>query len=147
MTHICISKLNIIGSDNGLTHGWCQAIIWTNAGILLIGYSGTKFSEILIAIQTFSFKKMHLKLLSGKLLLLTKPQWVLLPAVKMHLWRGFILLLQLKYEHLDIITNILQTTFQMLFCLKKTCVFLSKFASFLFDWQKDSLNSGLELDR
>ena len=68
MTHICISELNIIGSDNGLSPGRHQASIWTNAGILLIGYSGTNFSEILITIQTFSFKKMHLKLMSGKLL-------------------------------------------------------------------------------
>ena len=36
-THICISKLTIIGSDNGLSPGRCQAIIWTNAGILLMG--------------------------------------------------------------------------------------------------------------
>ena len=33
--YICISILTIIGSDNGLSPGWCQAIIWTNAGILL----------------------------------------------------------------------------------------------------------------
>ena len=43
-----------------------QAIIWTNAGILLIGPLGTNFSEILITIETFSFKKMHLKILSAK---------------------------------------------------------------------------------
>ena len=46
-THICISKLTIIGSDNGLSPGRRQAIIWTNAGILLIGTLGTYFSEIL----------------------------------------------------------------------------------------------------
>ena len=33
MTHICVSKLIIIGSDNGLSHGRRQAIIWSNAGI------------------------------------------------------------------------------------------------------------------
>ena len=33
------------------------AIIWTNDGILLIGPMGTNFSEILIEIYTFSFKK------------------------------------------------------------------------------------------
>ena len=38
VTHICISKLTIIGSDNGLSPGRRQAIIWTNAGILLIGF-------------------------------------------------------------------------------------------------------------
>ena len=35
--HIFLSKLTIIGSDNGLSPSWCQAIIWTDAGILLIG--------------------------------------------------------------------------------------------------------------
>ena len=66
VTHICVNKLTIIGSDNSLSPGRCQAIIWTNAGILLIGHLGTNFSEILIEIYTFSFKKMHLKMLSGK---------------------------------------------------------------------------------
>ena len=65
-THICVSKLPIIDSDNGLSPGRCQAIIWTNAGILLIGPLGTKFSEILIKIHAFSFKKMHLKMSSVK---------------------------------------------------------------------------------
>ena len=68
----CVSKLTIIGSDNSLLPGQCQAIIWTNAGILLIGPLETNFSEILIEIHTFSFKKMHLKMLSGKL----RPYWV-----------------------------------------------------------------------
>ena len=66
VTHICVSKLTIIGSDNGLSPGRCQAIIWTSAGILLIGSLGTNFSEILIGIQTFSFKKMQLKMSSAK---------------------------------------------------------------------------------
>ena len=64
--HICVSKLIIIGSDNGLSPGWRQTIIWTNAGILLIEPQWTKFSKILIEIQTFSFKKMHLKTSSAK---------------------------------------------------------------------------------
>ena len=66
MTHICVSKLIIIGSDNGLSRGRRQAFIWTNAWILLIGPWGTNFSESLITIQTFSFKKMHLKMSSAK---------------------------------------------------------------------------------
>ena len=65
-THICVGKLTIIGSDNGLWPGRCLAIIWTNAGILLIGPLRTNFSEILIGIQTFSFKKMHKKKSSAK---------------------------------------------------------------------------------
>ena len=66
MTHICVSKLTIIGSDNGLSPGRHQAIIWTNAGILLIEPLGTNFNEILIGIQIFSFKKMRLKMSSAK---------------------------------------------------------------------------------
>ena len=66
VAHICFSKLTIIGSDNGLSPDRPQAIIWTNAGILSIGPLGTKLSEILIAIDIFSFKKMHLKMSSGK---------------------------------------------------------------------------------
>ena len=65
-THICVGKLTIIGSDNGLSPGRRQAIIWTIAGILLIGSLGRNFGEILIGIQTFSFKKIHLKMSSVK---------------------------------------------------------------------------------
>ena len=65
--YICVGNLTIIGPDNGLLPGRCQAIIWTNAGILLIGPWGTNFREILISIQTFSFKKKkHLKMSSAK---------------------------------------------------------------------------------
>ena len=66
VTHICVSKLTIIGSDNGLSLDRRQAIIWTNAGILLIWTLGTNFSEILSEIHAFSFKKMHLKMSSAK---------------------------------------------------------------------------------
>ena len=66
LIHICVGKLTTISSDSGLSPGRRQAIIWTNAGILLIGPLGTNFSGILIEIYTFSFKKMHLKMLSGK---------------------------------------------------------------------------------
>ena len=50
VTHIYVSKLTIIGSDNGLSPGRRQAIIWTIAGILLIGPLGANFREILIGI-------------------------------------------------------------------------------------------------
>ena len=56
-THICVGKLTIIASDNGLSPGRRQAIIWTNAMILLIGPLGTNFSEILGKIHSFSFKR------------------------------------------------------------------------------------------
>ena len=66
MTHINVSKLTIISSHNGMAADRRQAIIWTNAGILLIGPMGTNFSEIVIEIHTFSSKQMHLKMSSAK---------------------------------------------------------------------------------
>ena len=78
VTYVCVSNLTIIVSDNGLSPGRRQAIIWTNAGILLIGPLGTNFSEILIGIQTFSFKKIHLKMSSAK----WRPLWLGLNVLK-----------------------------------------------------------------
>ena len=66
VSHICIDDLTINGADNGLSPGWRKAVIRTSAGILLIGPLGTNFSEILIAILIFSFKKMRLKVSSAK---------------------------------------------------------------------------------
>ena len=57
LTHICVDKLTIICSDNGLSPGRRQTIIWTNDGISLIRTLGTNFNEILHEIHTFSFKK------------------------------------------------------------------------------------------
>ena len=66
VTHIYVSRLTITGSDNALSPNRRQAIIWTNAGILLIQISGTTFSEILSKIPTFSFNKTHVKMSSAK---------------------------------------------------------------------------------
>ena len=65
-THICFSNLTIIGSDNGLSLSQRQAIIWTNAGILLIGPLRTNFNKISSKIQTFSFKKICLNVSCAK---------------------------------------------------------------------------------
>ena len=66
VTHIWVGNLTIIGPDNSLSPCRRQAIIWTSAGLLLIGPLGTNFSEILIEILTFSFKKTHLEVSSAK---------------------------------------------------------------------------------
>ena len=66
MTQIYVGKLTIFGSDNGLSPGRRQTIIWTNAGISLIGPLGINLTEILTEIHTFSFKKLHLKMSSVK---------------------------------------------------------------------------------
>ena len=66
VTHICVNDLTSIGSDNGLSPDRRQAIIRTNAGILLIRPLGTNFSEFLVEVLIFSFKKMRLKVSSAK---------------------------------------------------------------------------------
>ena len=70
-----VNKFDIIGSDNGLSPVRHQTNIWTNADLLPIEPSGTNFSEILITISIFPFKKMRLKM-SAKLAILYWPQWV-----------------------------------------------------------------------
>ena len=54
VTHVCVGKLITIGSENG------QAIIRTNAELLLIRTLGAHFNETLSKIHTFSFKEMNL---------------------------------------------------------------------------------------
>ena len=100
VTHICVGKLSIIGSDNGLSPSRCQAIIWTNVGILLIGTLGTNFSDISIEIYTFSLKKMHLKMSSGK----WRPCCLGLNALS-SLWRPLLWLLR-WYPHHFTTTNL-----------------------------------------
>ena len=72
--HICVSKIIIIDSYNGLSPGQCKAIIWTNARLLLIGPLGINFSEILIQINIYSLKKTFV------LSILSQPQWVKVSA-------------------------------------------------------------------
>ena len=103
-------------ANNGLSPGWRQAIVWTNARILLIRPLGTNFSEILIEIHTFTFKKIHLKMPSGKWqpfcldLNVVNALWVLSPEQAGMLWGGvsallsnsefFMDLFQIHWEHL-----------------------------------------------
>ena len=61
VTHIWVGKLTSIGSDSGLSPGRREAIIWTNAGMLLIGHLETNLNEMLLEIRTSSLKKMRLK--------------------------------------------------------------------------------------
>ena len=68
------NNLAIIVSDNGLSPCRCQAIIWTNAGLLLIGPSGTNFSKNInsyIFIQENAFVNFVCKIAAT----LSPPQW------------------------------------------------------------------------
>ena len=66
VTHICVSRVTTTGSDNGLSPGRRQAIIWTSAGILLIVPLRINFSENSVEILAVSFMKMQMKVSSGK---------------------------------------------------------------------------------
>ena len=61
VTHICVNKLTVIGSDNGLSHERRQVTIWSNVGMLLNRTVGRKFGEIRSTIHTFSLKKIYFK--------------------------------------------------------------------------------------
>ena len=65
MMHICVGKLPVIGSNNGLLPGQHQVIIGSN-GDTLIGPLWTNFCEIFIEIQTLLLKKMCSKMWSEK---------------------------------------------------------------------------------
>ena len=71
-----VSKLTIIGSDNGLSPGRRQAIIWTNSGILLIRTLGTNFSEILSEIHAFWSKNAFENVVCEMASILSRPQCV-----------------------------------------------------------------------
>ena len=60
--HICSNELDSISSCNGLSLIQHQAITWTNVDLSSFGPLGTKFREIQIKIQDFSFMKMRLKM-------------------------------------------------------------------------------------
>ena len=57
MAHICVSRPTSISSDNALSPDRRQAIIWTNAGILVIGPLRINLNEISIEIETFKKNK------------------------------------------------------------------------------------------
>ena len=72
MMHTCISKITSIGSDTDLSPDRCQAIIWINAGILLIRPSGTNLSEFFsqnsyIFIQENAFENVFWKMAAIRL--------------------------------------------------------------------------------
>ena len=68
-THICVNKLTFLVQTIRVACRLAIAkpfIIFNNAGILLIELVETDFIGTLIEINSFSFKKMHSKMLSGK---------------------------------------------------------------------------------
>ena len=66
VTHIYISKLTTIGSDNGLSHGQCQSHHLNQCWNIVNWTLRNKLQWYLNLNLTFSFKKIHLKMLSGK---------------------------------------------------------------------------------
>ena len=85
MTHICVSKLTIIRSDNCLSLSRRQAIIWTIAGILLTGPLGTNFSELRKIQSKMSSAKWRPFCLGLNVLISLMTSFPAYPAVG---WRG-----------------------------------------------------------
>ena len=86
--HIYVSKLTIIDSDNGLSPGQHQAIIWTNAAILLIGPLGTNFSEINRNLYIFIQENPLENVIWKMVAFLFWPQRVKLPGAGAGTFRG-----------------------------------------------------------
>ena len=100
VAHICVGNLTITGSDNGLSHGRRQAIIWANAGILFIEPLGTVFSEIVIWIHIFSFQEYAFEnVLCEMAAILSRPQFV-------NMWLGLVSTLRPQYSGQHFATNI-----------------------------------------
>ena len=86
MTHICVSKLASIGSDNGLSPGRWYAIIWPNAGKLIIDPLGNKFNEILIKSIHFHFQENEFENVVWKMAaILSRPECVSKPVIQLQL--------------------------------------------------------------
>ena len=64
----------IIDSDNDLSIVRYQVIVWTNIGLLLIGAQRTRFCELWITAQQFSYQKINLKTVHKM-----SASWLLLP--------------------------------------------------------------------
>ena len=74
-----------IGSDNGLSPVWLQAITWTNNGLLSIGNLGTNFSEIWIKIHNFSFMKNAFEYVVCEMVaILSRGRWINTLRLVMH---------------------------------------------------------------
>ena len=87
MTHICVNKIAIIGSDNGLSPERHQAIIWTNAGILLIWPLGAKLQwnfnrNAYIFIRENACENIAWKMTA----ILSRLQWVNQPVIEVCEW-------------------------------------------------------------
>ena len=66
VTHICVGNSTIIGSDNGLSPGRAPSHYLNQCWNIVNRTLGNKLQWNLNAIETFSFKEMHLKLSSAK---------------------------------------------------------------------------------
>ena len=73
LTHICISKLTIIGPVNGLA-----PTIWTNSAILLIESLGINFSGIIRENHRFLFRKRQFNVVWKMAAILSRPQYLMI---------------------------------------------------------------------
>ena len=116
MTHKCVSKLIIIVSDNGLSHGDKPLSELTMNGLLNQCWNivnpnlRSNFSEIVSEIHIFSFRKMHLKMSAAK--------WPFCPGLNVsticHVFTAYIQMLGLIVRYISHLTY---------FQSEKLCIF------------------------
>ena len=71
-----IGNLTIIGSDNGFSPGWRQAIIWSSAGILLTGVLEANFNKIFYRNSYIFIQGNAFESASEMVAILFRTQWV-----------------------------------------------------------------------
>ena len=112
VTPVCISNLTINRSDNSLSPGRRQAIIRTNAGMLLIGPLVTNLSEILIEIHTFLIQENAFHNVVCKMVaILSRPQcvnktWALLVRYTSNFLLRFIGMVSFFWSRVCVVTAI-----------------------------------------
>ena len=84
-----------IGSNNGLSPIWNQAIIWTNAELLSIGPLGTNFDDILIKTLFFIQENASENIVCEIAAILTRGRWV--GSVQISIAREYLLFVLNKF--------------------------------------------------
>ena len=133
--YICISIQTIIGSDNGLLTGRQQAIIWTTAGILLMGFLGTNVNRILtqntyILIKGNPFENIIWKMV----VILSQPQCVNPSEISWDV-RHNLLTTDGKYRSTSWTDSIALLTFYVLNCFEETWKKIVIF-SYFYKWHR-----------
>ena len=121
VTHVCVSKLTFIVSDNGLSPGWRQAIIWTQCWNVVNWTLGSKLQWTFYQNSNIFFQENAFEnIVFEKAAILSRPQCVnKLKPEKKNGWSEGVLTMPMEYGSTKVLVwnEILQTT------ILNTCIF------------------------